>query len=191
METNDLATNTLETSPVHSDNESDTDINNVNHNTMNSHSDSNSDSNFQQGLSRESDSDPVIADDITINKALFEPLYDGAGITICGAYCAIMEFKRECKLPFTTIRKLLELLKLLCPFGSSLPKSVDILKSFFQKHSTTPQTRRFCPDCSNELTASEEKCTRSGYLGRHPDCFYVLRPERRIRNIVSSEFILR
>ena len=26
------------------------------------------------------------------NKELFEPLYDGADITICGAYCCIMQF---------------------------------------------------------------------------------------------------
>lgn len=189
LETSDLETNFI---PVNSDSDADTD---TNHNVpvnSDSDSDSNSDSNFQLGSNvRESDPDPITTDDITINESLFEPLYEGAGITICGAYCAIMEFKRECKLPFTTVGKLLELLQLLCPSGSFLPKSVYRLKSFFQKYSTGPKlTRRFCPDCSNELTASEEMCARSGCLRRHPDCFYMLRPERRICNIVSSKFIL-
>jgi len=44
-----------------------------------------------------------------LEDSMFEPLYENANITISGAYCAIMEFKRACHLPFTTISKLLEL----------------------------------------------------------------------------------
>ncbi len=52
---------------------------------------------------------------------MFEPLYEGANISISGTYCAIMEYKRACCLPFTTIAKLLELLQLVCPANNHLP----------------------------------------------------------------------
>ena len=35
---------------------------------------------------------------------MFEPLYEGAHITVCGAYCALMELKRVCRLPFHSYR---------------------------------------------------------------------------------------
>lgn len=36
-------------------------------------------------------------------KNLFDPIYKDASVTLCGAFCAIMEFKRSRHLPFTTI----------------------------------------------------------------------------------------
>ena len=38
------------------------------------------------------------------DKDLFaEPVYPGAELSVAGAYVAIMEFKRKCKLPFTQL----------------------------------------------------------------------------------------
>lgn len=76
-------------------------------------------------------------DEANVDSNMFEPLYDGASITICGAYCALMEFKRACRLPFTTIDKLLELLHLLCPSNNKLPSSIYKLKKFFTKFTST------------------------------------------------------
>ena len=47
-------------------------------------------------------------DELDVDSSIFEP-----SITVCGAYGAIMEFKRGCWLPFTTIAMLLNLLNLL------------------------------------------------------------------------------
>ncbi len=43
-------------------------------------------------------------DDIELDECLFEPIYENASITVSGAFCAIMELKRKCRLPFTTIQ---------------------------------------------------------------------------------------
>ena len=50
---------------------------------------------------------------------MFETLYQGAHITVCGAYCALMELKRVCRLPFSAIAMLLQILQLLCPLGTN------------------------------------------------------------------------
>ena len=34
---------------------------------------------------------------------MFAPIYKDANISLCGAYCALMEFKRSCRLSFSTI----------------------------------------------------------------------------------------
>ena len=54
-------------------------------------------------------------DELDVDSSMFEPLYENASITVCGAYCAIMKFKCACRLPFTTIAMLLNILNLLCP----------------------------------------------------------------------------
>ncbi len=54
----------------------------------------------------------------------FDPIYENVTITLCGVLCAIMEFKRACRLPFTTIGKLLELLQLICSPNNTLPQTL-------------------------------------------------------------------
>ena len=49
------------------------------------------------------------------NPHLYQPLYSGAEITICGAICAIMQFCTTYKLSYTAIGGLLRLLIILCP----------------------------------------------------------------------------
>jgi hypothetical protein len=61
-------------------------------------------------------------DDFVVNPKLFEPIYDNASITQCGAYVAM----RSCCLPFSCIKKLLDLLQLLCPTNDSLPRSASV-----------------------------------------------------------------
>ena len=45
--------------------------------------------------------------------------------------CTIMEFKRFCRLPFSAIEKLLQLLQLLCPPNNILPQNLYEAKKFF------------------------------------------------------------
>ena len=89
---------------------------------------------------------------------MFEPLFDNASITVCGAYCAIMEFKRACRLPFTTIDMLLKLLQLLCPPNNHLPQSIYKFKTFFEKFSSSHQKQQFCSDCKTEFRENQSKC---------------------------------
>ena len=98
------------------------------------------------------ESDVNADESMEVDSNLFEPLYDGANITVCGAYCVIMEFKRVCKLPFSAI---LMLLQLLCPPGNKLPQSIYTLKKFFQKHSSQHKRKLFCPECHSELTGKQ------------------------------------
>lgn len=42
-------------------------------------------------------------EDSDIGDEFFEPLYSGANVTVCGAYCAIMHLKSTCRLPFSTL----------------------------------------------------------------------------------------
>ena len=45
---------------------------------------------------------------IELEDDYFQPLYEGATVSICEAFVAIMHFKKTCKLPFTTIHQLLQ-----------------------------------------------------------------------------------
>ena len=84
--------------------------------------------------------------EVEIEEDMFKPLYDGAGISVCGAYCAIMEFKRACRLPFTAVSMLLQLLQLLCP-ADKLPRSLCVEK-FFQRHSSKHTKLKYCCHCN-------------------------------------------
>lgn len=88
-------------------------------------------------------------DDAVIDEKMFEPIYKDATITVCGAYCAIMEFKRSCRLPFTTIPMLLQLLQMICPGENSLPKSVYMFKKFFREQSSSYKRHQFCANCGD------------------------------------------
>ena len=141
----------------------------------------------------DSDSDDNSEPDVNTDESmdvdsnLFEPLYDGASITVCGAYCALMEFKRACKLPFSAILMLLQLLQLLCPPGNKLPRSVYVLKKFFQKHSSQHERKLFCPECHTELTGKQQKCTNAECQGKEPNYLITLKPDRAISNILRSK----
>jgi len=145
-----------------------------------SSNDANSDSESDQGSSDQGQCD----EDIEIDEKMFEPIYDGASITVCGAYCAIMEFKRACRLPFTAIAMLLQLLQLLCPPANKLPRSVYVLKKFFQRYSSPHTTQRYCPECRTEL--ERKQCTNAGCQGKETDYLITLTPDRSIQTIVAS-----
>lgn len=57
----------------------------------------------------------LLLDENPISNDMFAPLYPGAAITICAAYCAIMTYATTNKLSYSAIENLLKLLHLLCP----------------------------------------------------------------------------
>ena len=95
-----------------------------------------------------------------IDPQMFTPIYDNASISVCGAICAIMEFKRSCRLSFSCIAKLLQLLQLLCPASNCLPQSVYAIKKFFRRFSSPSTIRRFCSNCEEELSSVQPKCDK-------------------------------
>lgn len=72
------------------------------------------------------DNDEEIADEQIEenNEDMFVPLYPGANVTVCGAYCAIMHLQSKSRLSFSTLGEVLMLLQLLCPQHSKLTECV-------------------------------------------------------------------
>ena len=121
---------------------------------------------------------------------MFKPLYNGAGISVCGAYCAIMEFKRVCRLPFTAIAMLLQLLQLICPADNKLPRSVYVWKKFFQRRSSKYTKLRFCCHCDQQLGVDDKKCSGADCqeVNLEPNTLIVLKPDKAIRRIFRRKY---
>ncbi len=116
---------------------------------------------------------------------MFEPLYEGANISISGAYCAIMEFKRACRLPFTTIAKLLELLQLVCPANNHLPTSVHRFKKFFGQYSSECTAHYHCHVCHTEFLPGHTECTNCANAKQ--DTLIVINPKKAITRVLKSK----
>lgn len=101
---------------------------------------------------RETSSTPTPPESFLPN-GFSEPLYNGANISVCATYCAIMEFSSSAHLPYSSTEKLLTLLQLLCPPDSKLPSSIYKLKQFFRSFSTEYQKTEICSGCGQELPA--------------------------------------
>ncbi len=114
------------------------------------------------------DCDEATAEGFEFNKDLFQPLYDNATISLCGAFCAILEFKRACRLPFSTIHMLLQLLQLLCPPNNCLPRTVYAFKKLFCKASLCNEIHSFCADCNTELQVNQKFCANTVCRKREP-----------------------
>ena len=156
-----------------------------------------SDTNYESSENFSSESEPDIVlptpsvqsgtttnspeDDIELDECLFEPIYENASITVSGAFCAIMELKRKCRLPFTTIQKLLDLLQLLCPPNNKLPQSNHILKTFFKKLSIPLKRRR--ATCDTEFQADQTCC--SSCVQKEPNTLITLNSKRAITRVLK------
>ena len=88
------------------------------------------------------------------NEDLFSPLYPGANISVCGAYCAIMCLKTRCHLLLTAVGEILKLLKLLCPENNKLPSSVHSLRNFFSNFQSQRHKSEYCSNCQKKLDNS-------------------------------------
>lgn len=147
---------------------------------------SGSDDNSYDDDSGESECDTTDDDELVADSNMFQPIYPGSDVTVAGAYCAIMEFKRICRLPFTTIVVLLQLLQLFCPAGNKLPTSKHQLKKFFQRYTTSYTRRNFCRSCNTEITGRSLLCSNRNCPRREPNSMIYLSPDRSLKRIISG-----
>lgn len=126
----------------------------------------------------------------TIDKdELFLPLYPGANISICGAYCAIMSLQSKCSLPFTTVSEILELLQLLCPANNKLPSSVYHLRKFFSRFQSLKEKTEYCPYCQEKYVGRSCSNVQCSYTVSEPDVFIQMDVEKQIRTIFNRKCI--
>lgn len=141
---------------------------------------SDTESELEDLISIEENAEEKLEDD------MFKPLYEGASISISGAYCAIMELKRACRLPFTTIAKLLDLLQLVCPANNHLPTSVHKFKKFFGQYSSECTAHYHCHVCHTEYLPGQKECTNCANAKQ--DTLIVINPKKAITRVLNSKF---
>ena len=119
---------------------------------------------------------------------MFEPIYENAPISLCGAFCAIMEFKRSCNLSFSCIDRFYS-------FFSSSVLQVTVYhiqcmlsESFFRKYSTTNAKRRFCSNCEQEFSDVQQKCDKVACKNFEPNTFISFNVFNAIKRIMKSKF---
>ena len=107
------------------------------------------------------ESDPEECDstnECDIPAQMSEPIYPGANITVLGAYCLLMEFKRLCKLPFSTLVTLLSVLQLLCPAENLLPTMKHQLVKFARQFPSQHSRMDFCRSYGAQLQQLTDRC---------------------------------
>ena len=119
-----------------------------------------------------------------IDDEMLKPVYEKANITLCAAYCAILEFKRSCHLPFTAIKNCLSYCNYCVPLNI-LPKSVYMFKKFFTKFSSPLQKHQYCPNCKLVI----ENCTCDSQSSE-PDSLITLDAEKTITRVVKSKHLI-
>jgi len=112
------------------------------------------------------------------------PIYPGSDVTVFGAYSLLMEFKRRCKIPFSTMVVLLHLLQILCPLGNLLPTTKYQLVKFAKQSS--PHSRLdFCRTCGTELRQSRT-CPSSSCPKTEPNTMLIISPDKALQQIISG-----
>ena len=117
-------------------------------------------------------------------EGMFQPIYENAKVTVCGAYCAIMKFKALSGCSFTTLGYLLQLLHLLCPSGNRLPKSVYMLRKIFKQFSASQSRQQYCSYCGTKVfgCCHNSKCPKGD-----PDCFISIDTTKQFQSILSRK----
>ena len=106
-----------------------------------------------------------------------------------GAACiAIMEFKRTCKLPFTAIVALLQLVQLLCPVGNKLPTSKHQLLKFFDVAQQSHQRYDYCRTCSTKLHG-KKRCPNKSCLKAEPNSLIEISPDESFQKVISGTYL--
>ncbi len=96
-----------------------------------------------------------------------------------------MEFKRVCRLPFTAIAMLLQLLQLIHLPGNRIPRSVYAFKKFFQS-TTVPTKQRFCPSWKTKLEQKQQRCQNVACANLEPNSLVKVPPKRAFHRTVAS-----
>lgn len=124
----------------------------------------------------------------SIPADLFEPIYPGSKLTICGVYFSIMHFSHKNKLTYTAIDNLLDLIALFCPEDSKIPSSFYEFRKFFQKFSSTHEKETYCFECetsTNGSSCSTPNCSGSCGVGH----MVHLSIEKSLQVIIASKQI--
>ena len=116
---------------------------------------------------------------------MMQSIYPGSNVTVLGAYCLLMEFKRVCKLSFSTMVVLLHLLQLLCPAGNLLPTTKYQLVKFAQRFKKSHTRIDFCRFCGKELERNQ-RCLSSSCLRSEPNSMIIVSPQRTLQQTISS-----
>ena len=125
-------------------------------------------------------------EDVLIDDDFWEPVYEGANVSTVGAYCAIMEFKRACRLFFSTIAMLLQLLQLLCPSHNKLPKSIYTFKKIFQRNLIHLNVVN-CSNCKSEYQEGQKHCNNSECHFLEPDTLITFNYRKAIRRVLKRK----
>ena len=123
--------------------------------------------------SRKSLSGPNVSNEMTMQ------IYPGSSVTVFGAYCLLMEFKRLCKIPFSTMFVLLNLLQLLCPVGNLLPTIKYQLVKFARQSTSLHSTIDFCRSCGTELQRNR-RCHSRSCPKTEPNSMILISPDQTI-----------
>ena len=177
----------LEVTRIRSD--SDNDIGGESDNDIRSDSDNDIGGDADNDFESDLDANSYLTDDndaCGVNSDIEEPLYSGADISVCGAYCAIMHLKSKCHLSFSTIDELLKLLKMICPQNNKLPSSVYILRKFFSQFESLKKKTIFCSNCHEII---DGKCCNTDCVKRNgePDVLIHLNLPKQFRTILSRK----
>ena len=135
----------------------------------------------------EDEDDPSDRDDNNFSSDMLEPIYEGERVTVIGAYCAIMELKRRCRLPFTAIIMILQLLQLLCPLGNKHPTTKHQLMSFFRLYLVSYRRQNFCRTGKSPLQR-QVRCCNTACTKQEPNCIIEISPDTALQQIMSGKF---
>ena len=127
----------------------------------------------------------AVTDDEIMNRSI----YPGASVTVLGAYCSILEFKRVCKLSFSTIVMLLKLLQVLCPTGNLLPTTKYQLVKFANKNKSEHIKVDFCHSCQWEIPEGRV-CSNSTCKKEEPNSLIQISSLKPLEQVVSSELVI-
>ena len=116
-----------------------------------------------------------------------EPIYPGARVTVLGAYCLLMELKRVCRLPFSAMIFILNVLQLLCPAGNLLPTTKYQLLKFAHQSASSHKRIDFCSFCGTELGISK-RCSSTACGKGEPNTLIMVSPDQALTKIISGSY---
>ena len=97
----------------------------------------------------------------------------------------LMEFKRSCRLSFTTMAMLLNLLQLICPTGNKLPTTKYQLLRFAVSSNNTHSRIDYCRFCATKLQRNQ-RCPSSSCQRSEPNNIILVSPENTLQHIISG-----
>ena len=113
-------------------------------------------------------------------------IYPSASVTVLGAYCAIMELKRACRLPWSAIVMVLQLLQLLCPAGNLLPRTKHKLSTFSRRYMSEHFRQNYCQTCMSELQGNQ-KCSSNECPSGEPNSLIYIKPDDPLKRTISGK----